>query len=251
MSILIVDDDQELIKTISPALCQEKFKIEKVYRAQEALDKIRKNEYELAIIDWFFRDEKINGKDLIRELLKSKKQTPIIMLSGYNSLAHKVRILNQGVDDYVTKPFYLRELMARVKSLLRRNTIVNKKSGEIKIGPLSLDLDFRQIICENKIIDLSIKEFQILSILFEKRNIVVTRLELITKIWHSSNQKYWKNAINVNIRNIRQKIKPYDKIIVTINKIGYYLNTKSLLEEENFQKNKAQNSLKLSDYSQN
>ena len=221
MTILIADDDRDLVKIIGNNLQNKKFTVDRAYTAQEALQKIQKNKYELAIVDWFFKNENIDGQDLVKQILKIKSNTPIIMLSGRNSLLHKVECLDNGADDYLTKPFRMRELIARLNAILRRSRITPKQAPILEAGPLTLNLNSDEVHCAGKLLKLSKKEFQILRLLLECEGGVVSRQELIEKVWQNCGGRSISNNINVHIKMLRKKIYLSGKALITIRGVGY------------------------------
>lgn len=223
MSILIADDDQKLIKILKGALHKSQHSVEVAFSAQQALEKIRKNNYELVVIDWFFAGEKLDGMDLVNVINKSQKNFPILMLSGKNTLRDKVTGLVHGADDYLTKPFHFEEFLARINALLRRRCTSKKSISKIEFGPIQLDLNSYEVICENEVLDLSNKEFQILRLMIEKEGDVVSRKELMEKVWHNGGNRFLSNTIDVHVQRVRKKLGPHEKMVVAKRGIGYRL----------------------------
>ena len=221
MAILIADDDQKLVQIIGDFLQNKKFKVDRAYTAKEALQKIQRKKYELAIVDWLFKNENIDGQDLVQKISKTQNSMPVIMLTGRNSLLHKIEVLNNGADDYLTKPFFMRELVARLESLLRRSRISPKQASVLEASPLTLNLNFDEVHYAGEPLTLTNKEFQILRLLLEREGAVVSRQELIEKIWLNSNRRSFSNRINVHIKKIRQKIYLSTKSLITIRGVGY------------------------------
>ena len=221
MTILIADDDQNLAKVIGATLQKKRFTVDLAYTAQEALQKIQKNKYELAIVDWLFKNENMNGQDLVQKISKAQSSTPIIMLSGLNSVLNKVEGLDNGADDYLIKPFYMRELVARLNAVLRRSRIPLKQVNVIEVGPLSLNLNSYEVTYAGEPIKLSNKEFQILRLLLEREGKLVSRQELIEEVWQNCDGRFISNTIDVHIKRLRQKIYLSEKAIITIRGVGY------------------------------
>ena len=221
MTILIADDDQNLAKVIGDNLQDKKFKVDLAYTAQEALQKIQKNKYELAIVDWLFKNENIDGQDLVQKISKTQNSTPIIMLSGRNSISQKVEGLNNGADDYLTKPFRMSELVARLNAVLRRSQIPRKQAPILEAGPLTLNLNSYEVTYAGEPLKLRNKEFQILRLLLEREGGVVSRQELIEEVWQDCDRFFISNTIDVHIRRLRQKIYLGKKALITIRGVGY------------------------------
>lgn len=221
MSILIADDDQELVKLIGDILHSKKYKVDLAYTAKDALHKIQKNKYELAIVDWLFKNENVDGQDLIKIISKTQSSMPVLMLSGRNSLLHKVEGLNSGADDYLTKPFHMRELIARLNAILRRSRVSQKQAPIIETGPLILNLNSYEVTYAGQPLKLSNKEFQMLRLLLEREGEVISRQKLIEEIWHHCDGRFISNTIDVHIRRLRKKIDLGKKAIITVRGIGY------------------------------
>ena len=117
--VFVAEDDKKLNQLVCESLEKEGFQAAPAYSAKEAVEKIKKHKYDLAILDWIFEGEELDGLDLIQQIKQKNKKTPVIILSGLTTLADKARGFEHEADDYVPKPFYLPELIMRVKALLR------------------------------------------------------------------------------------------------------------------------------------
>ena len=221
LTILIADDDQDLAKIIGNNLQKKKYKVDLAYTAQEALQKIQKNKYELAIVDWLFKNESMNGQDLVQKINKTQSNMQVIMLTGRNSILHKVACLNNGADDYLTKPFYMREFVARLNAILRRSRISPKQAPILEAGPLTINLNSDKVTYAGEPLKLANKEFQILRLLLESEGAVISRQELIEKVWQNSKADFVYSTINVHIKKLRQKIYLSGKALITIRRVGY------------------------------
>lgn len=218
--VLIVDDEKSIVEVLSYALKQEGYNVEKAYDGQDALNKIESFKPQIVILDLML--PKISGYDLCKEL--QSKDTGIIMLTAKNDVVDKILGLELGADDYITKPFDLRELMARVKSLARR---FKKASVEIKhvepivIGDFILDPTERSVIIENNEIEFTSKEFDLLYLLLSNPNVVYNRDKLLDLVW---NMEYFggTRTVDTHIQRIRKKLgDTYQGIIATIHGVGY------------------------------
>jgi DNA-binding response OmpR family regulator len=226
--ILVADDDKKLVNTICEALRTLHFTPDPSFSAKGTIYKIRKTKYDLAILDWFFENEKLNGYDLINTITNHQKNLPILMLTGRGSLASCVESFSFGADDYLKKPFHMSELLARVNALLRRGQSDKKRNIKIVVGPLMIDSDECKIYLNNKIVNLNHKEFQIIKLFVENRERVVTRAELIKKIWINNNGQILSNTVDVHIRRLREQLAPIAKSIKTIHGIGYRFDEKEI-----------------------
>ncbi|MDD3066368.1 MAG: response regulator transcription factor [Candidatus Gracilibacteria bacterium] len=223
MQILVADDDRKLNELICSALRDAHLSPEAAYSLSATRDKIRSNKYDLIILDWIFDNEAESGFDLAKQIAEEYPNLPILMLTGKSVLVDKVKALDAGVDDYLVKPFYLPELVARVKSLLRRKRIGEKMPNEIVAGELSLDTNSYEVKLGGKLLDITGKEFQILHLLIQNQDQIVTRRDLIRKIWGEDFDRLTSNTVDVHIRRIRSKLGKYGEKINTLRGIGYRL----------------------------
>lgn len=220
MRILVADDDAKLNHLICATLREADYDADSALTAREARECIRGQKYDLALIDWLFDGENMDGCDLIREIRKVKRAIPILMMTGRSSLADRIRGLECGADDYLIKPFYLPELVARVRVLLRRKRNTRIKAQKISANSLTVDLGSREVRISGKKVDLPNKEFQLLRILLEHRGGVAARSDLNEKIW-GINGRQPSNNIDVHVRRLRQKLTGFGKNIETVRGIGY------------------------------
>jgi DNA-binding response OmpR family regulator len=222
--IAIVDDEEDIVELVSHHLKREGFKVKEFHNGRDFLLYIESILPDLAILDIMLPG--IDGLEICR-ILKSKSRTssiPIIMLTAKAAEADVVVGLELGADDYIVKPFSPRELVARVKSVLRR---INSKEDEgrvIKLGPLSIDTEKFEATVDGKKIELTTTEFKILQVLAEGRGRVFTRDQLLKKkrLWGDEKLVY-DRTIDVHIKNIREKLGKAGNMIKTIRSIGYKL----------------------------
>lgn len=206
-NILVCDDDKEIVKAIEIYLSKEGYRILKAYNGKEALDIIEKNEIHLIILDIMM--PQMNGIEVANKV-RETKGVPIIMLSAKSEDYDKVEGLNNGADDYVTKPFNPIELIARVNSQIRRYTRLEsfkqKEEGNIyKSGDLIIDDDKKQVILEGKDIKLTPTEYNILKFLTKNKGKVYSINQIYENVWED--EAYGaENIIAVHIRHIREKI---------------------------------------------
>jgi len=221
--ILIVEDEPNMRLGLTDNLEFEGYETDTASDGKEGLKKILDNEYSLVLLDVML--PRMSGFDVCKEVRKAGKTTPIIMLTAKGEEIDKVIGLELGADDYITKPFSLRELIARVKALLRRteNSISVAPKDEIKIGRISLNFSNYTASEGKKEVQLSHKEFEILHYLFKHRNSTVSRDELLTNIWGYDESPTTRTVDNFVLR-IRQKIETdheNPKIIITVHGVGY------------------------------
>ena len=223
--ILVVDDEQNMRTGLKDNLEFEGYDVETANDGEEGLKKILDNNYNLIILDVMM--PKMSGFDVCKNARKNGVSTPIILLTAKGEEIDKVVGLEIGADDYVTKPFSLRELLARVKAVLRRsdNLTMNDDAREIKIGRLTFDFGSYKAMFKDKFVQMSHKEFEILHYLWKHRNSVVSRDDLLTEIWGYDENPTTRTVDNF-ILKLRQKIEVdsnHPQIILTVHGIGYKL----------------------------
>ena len=206
-NILVVDDDKEIVGAIEIYLKNEGYKIYKAYDGQEALDIINNNEIHLVILDIMM--PKKDGLETLEEIRKDKS-LPVILLSAKSEDYDKIGGLNEGADDYITKPFNPLELIARVNSVLRRYVKLGsiKKEENKKIyrtGELIVDDETKKVIVDGKEVKLTATEFNILKFLIQNKGKVYSIPEIYENVWKEEGFGA-ENIIAVHIRHIREKI---------------------------------------------
>ena len=227
-NILVVDDDKEIVNAIEIYLSQEGYHIIKAYDGEEALEKIKENEIHLIILDIMMPNK--DGIETLQEIRKDKT-IPVIMLSAKSEDYDKISGLNTGADDYVTKPFNPLELIARVKSNIRRyvdfshtNVKNEAKTGKrLTTGALEMDDETKKVTVDGKEIKLTATEYNILKFLLENKGKVYSIEQIYENVWNEESYGA-ENIIAVHIRHIREKIEinPKDpKYLKVIWGIGY------------------------------
>ena len=205
MNVLVVDDDREIVDSISIFLSGEGYQALKAYDGIEALDILSENEVHLMILDIMM--PKLNGiKTLLK--LRESRNIPVILLSAKSEDADKIFGLTAGADDYVTKPFNPSELMARVKSQLRRYTTlgsIGKQNGEIVIDGLSVNTEGKIVKVDGEAVRLTPVEYKILELLVRNRGRVFSVEDIYSNVWNERNI-VGDNTIAVHVRHIREKI---------------------------------------------
>jgi len=223
MKILIVEDDPTLSRNIREAFEAEGYRAENVYDGLLAEKMVQKNAYDCIVMDVNLPGK--NGFDLLQTFREWNTHTPVIMLTAFGDLEDKVKGFDSGGDDYLTKPFYMRELLMRVQSLLKRNSLGGAPSGTEKRGIISVD-DIRINTAKKKVerqgkeVALTPREYQILLKLCEVPGELVSKNELIREIWGTALDVN-TNTIEVYINFLRNKLdKPFDKSSIKT-KVGY------------------------------
>ena len=223
--ILVVDDEQNMRTGLKDNLEFEGYDVEIANDGEQGLKKILENSYNLIILDVMM--PKKSGFDVCKEVRKTGITTPIILLTAKGEEIDKVVGLEIGADDYVTKPFSLRELLARVKAILRRgeNLVMNEAAREVKIGKLEVNFNGYKATSKNRDVQMSHKEFEILHHLWKHRNSTVSRDDLLTEVWGYDENPATRTVDNF-ILKLRQKIEVdsnHPQIILTVHGIGYKL----------------------------
>jgi DNA-binding response OmpR family regulator len=222
--ILIAEDELNMRKGLQDNLEFEGYEVNCAEDGEEALEQIKKNNYDLIILDVMM--PKISGFDVCKAARKIGIETPIILLTAKGDEIDKVLGLELGADDYVTKPFSLRELLARIKVILRRSENKISSTGVFeKIGNLNVNFTAYTATSNGKEIPLSHKEFEILSYLWKKRNATVSRDDLLNEVWGYEESPTTRTVDNF-ISKLRQKIEKdanNPKVILTVHGVGYKL----------------------------
>lgn len=224
--ILIVDDEKNIVDILKFNLKKEGFEILEAYDGEQAISMALEENPDLILLDIML--PKVDGFEVCRRLRKSLS-TPILMLTAKAEEVDKVLGLELGADDYITKPFSTRELMARVKANLRRHVIENseKSNGNtIECGDLCIDLDSYEVRRDGEVIELTLREFELLKFLASQAGQVFTREILLQKVW---GYEYYGDVrtVDVTVRRLREKIEkdPSDyQYVLTKRGVGYYFN---------------------------
>ena len=219
--VLLVDDEKTLVKARKFNLEKEGFQVEEAFDGNEALKKAFEIDPDIIILDLMLPG--LDGFEVCREIRK-KKETPIIMLTAKGEDIDKVLGLVLGADDYMTKPFNPRELVARMKAILRRSAARGEKMRkQIQIGALQIDLLKHRVNLRNRKVDLTAKEFALLSFLASNAGRVYSRGQLLEQIW-GYNYYGDERTVDVHIRHLREKIEEdpgNPRLILTVWGIGY------------------------------
>jgi DNA-binding response OmpR family regulator len=203
MKILIIEDEKKLADNIGTYLSSEQFTCETAYDYHEALEKIHVYEYACIILDITLPNG--SGLDILKELKKAKKTEGVLIISAKNSLDDKVLGLKIGADDYLTKPFHLPELVARVSSIIRRKSF--EGNNQIALDHLTLDLADRTLRSEHDIVALTRKEYDLLVYFLSNKNRVVTKEAIVEHLWGDEiDMADSYDFIYSHIKNLRKKL---------------------------------------------
>lgn len=214
MKILVVDDESLIREVIIEYLKLEGYEVDEACDGAEALKKTRENDYALIIMDIMMPN--MDGYQACKEI-KKIKQVPFIMLSARSEEYDKLIGFDLGIDDYVTKPFSPKELVARVKAILKR---VNKEDSLYKFGDLVIDDRAHEVMINNNVIYLTPKEYELLKYFVSNKNIALSREQLLTNVW---GYDFFGDdrTIDTHVKTLRKNLGDYGNYIKTVRGIGY------------------------------
>nr|WP_315019599.1 response regulator transcription factor [uncultured Aminipila sp.] len=219
--ILIIEDDRAIVRILQLELGHEGYSFDSAYNGKEGLDKYQSCQYGLVLLDLMLPE--ISGMEVCRKIRKVS-DVPIIMLTAKRDMTDKVIGLDMGADDYITKPFEMEELLARIRAGLRRGQVRLTKSKLFKIADLSINLLTREVEKHGDPINLTKTEYDLLEYLISNKGLVLTRDQIIEHVW---GYDFYgdTNILDVYIRYLRNKIDyPYDiRLIHTVRGVGYTL----------------------------
>ena len=222
--ILLVEDEPGLVLTLTDRLTSEGYQVyseeDGIKGRQRAIDE----EFDLIILDVMLPNR--NGFDICQDLRKQDIHTPILMLTARGQIVDKVVGLKLGADDYLTKPFEVPELLARIEALLRRSSLNNSKNNRndtYQFGNVSVDFRSAEVARDGSMLDLSAKEFQLLTYFIEHKGATLSRDELLNEVWGYDALPSTR-TIDVHVAWLRQKLEPNAKrpqFILTVHGLGY------------------------------
>ncbi|WP_077624408.1 response regulator transcription factor [Sediminibacillus massiliensis] len=218
--ILIVEDEQKISRVLQLELGYENYHTEIAGDGKTALQLMEEKEWDLVLLDIMIPE--LSGFEVLRRLRKRDEHTPIILLTARDEVHDKVSGLDLGANDYITKPFQIEELLARIRVHLRRPKTKPQQMNTFSLGNLTVDPDSREVRQGDFLIELTAREFDLLLCLLRNKNIVMTRDQLIAQVW-GYDYHGETNIVDVYIRYLRQKLeKDYGtKYIQTVRGVGY------------------------------
>ena len=220
--ILLVEDEEKLARFVELELKHEGYEVDKAFDGREGLEKAEGGGYDLLLLDIMLPG--LNGLEVLRRLRKAGSSMPVIMLTARDAVMDKVTGLDMGADDYVTKPFSIEELLARIRASLRKQSAQKQDSGLLSCGGLTVDVSRHRVTRDGRDIELTGREFSLLQYFMENKTIVLTRDQLLEKVW---GYEYLgeTNVVDVYVRYLRGKIDDgFDqKLLQTVRGVGYVL----------------------------
>lgn len=225
-AILVVEDEEKIARVLQLELEYEGYEVEKALDGYEALEKYRTKKWDLILLDVMLPG--INGIDLLRRIRSGDQLTPIIMLTAKDSVDDKVTGLDLGANDYVTKPFEIEELLARIRAVLRLASLKNKTEQEnedfLQIANLKVNEKTREVIRDNNEIELTPREYDLLIYLLKNKRQVLNREQILEAVWGFDFYGD-TNVVDVYIRYLRKKIdvEGLEPLIHTVRGVGYVL----------------------------
>ena len=224
MKILVVDDEKLLVKGITFNLQNEGYEVEAAYDGISAVELVRRGDFDLVILDWMMPEK--SGSEACMEI-RTFSDVPVIMLTAKSEDSDKIMGFACGADDYVTKPFNIMELKARIRALLRRsagNKRKEQESSRLRCGDFTLDMSQRVALRGGRVVDLTAKEYDLLEILMKNVRHVFSREKLMDQVWGYTYAGDYR-TVDVHIRRLREKLEPdpaQPKNIMTKWGVGYY-----------------------------
>lgn len=221
IKVLIIEDEVEILSFLNPELSHEGYDVETASDGRMGLEKIENGNYDLILLDVMLPE--LNGIEVCRRARKST-DVPIIMITARDQIMDKVTGLDIGADDYLTKPFSIEELLARMRSTLRRNSKIKEEKNILTFRNIIFNKGNYEVKVDDKVVDLTKKEFQLLEFMIENKNCVLTREQILNAVW---GYDYFgdTNVVDVYIRYLRLKIDDgsNEKYITTVRGTGYMM----------------------------
>ena len=222
MRILVVEDDTVLAAALTRALNQTAYAVDLAANGEDANAALDSAAYDLVVLDLAL--PKLDGLEVLRRLRDRRSRVPVLVLSARDSLDDRVKGLDLGADDYMTKPFDLPEFEARVRALVRRGQ--QRATNLLRHGPLQLDLEARRAFHDGQPIDLSARELAVMELLMSRQGRVVTKEQIVERVF-GWGEDVGSNAVEVCVHRVRRKLEPYGIEIRTVRGMGYLLEKES------------------------
>jgi two-component system, OmpR family, response regulator len=224
MRILVVEDEQRIANNIKKYFENKdkakSFVVDISLTGSDALEQVEINSYDLIILDWMLPD--LEGIEVCKTLRKDGFRTPVLMLTAKSQIDDKLEGFNSGVDDYLSKPFVMEELLVRVQALIRRSS-TETQSPAYKVGPIQINTNTYEVKKGGKVLELAPREYALLEYLALNKDKVLSRSQILEHVWGEDVDPF-SNTVDVHIRYLRQKLGDADgKLIKTVKNKGYML----------------------------
>lgn len=230
--ILVIEDEENIARVLQLELEFEGYEVEVAHTGSEGLIKYREGQYGLVLLDWMLPE--MNGLDVLKRIRTAEQMTPVIMLTAKGTVEDKVKALDLGANDYVTKPFEIDELLARIRAVIRFATpraqqpeVPTEKPHILTYGQLSIDEQTREVMYYGEQVQLTPREYELLVYLLHHPKQVLTREQILDAVWGFD---YYgdTNVVDVYIRYVRQKLEAANAaaIIQTVRGVGYVMKEK-------------------------
>lgn len=221
--ILVVEDDPDISSLVELHLADAGYEVEHEDHGRSGLDRALTQSFDLAILDIMLPG--IDGLEICRRLRTEKPELPILMLTARSTELDRVLGLEMGADDYLTKPFSVRELVARVKAIFRRMEVFDTQPQPttLSLGPVEIDADSRRVLIDGEPVELTAREFDLLSFFARHPGRVFTRGQLLDKVWGYTHEGY-EHTVNTHINRLRGKLETdpsHPRFILTVWGVGY------------------------------
>ena len=217
--ILVVEDNEDLANSVRTYLMFEHHTVEHINDGQTASEHLRGFQYDLILLDWNL--PRMEGIDILRRFRELGGKTPVLMLTGHDNVDEKERGLDTGADDYLTKPFQMKELGARVRALLRRPAAISN-SNILEAGNITIDTQKYRVTVNSESITLVPREFQLLEFFMRHPNQVFSAEALLNRVWPSDSDATTE-ALRTALKRLRKKVDPDGNLLRTVHGVGYIL----------------------------
>ena len=220
--ILLVEDEEKLARMVELELRYEGYEVAKAFDGRSGLELAQSGQFDLVLLDIMLPH--LSGMEVLRRLRREGNAIPVIMLTARDNVVDKVSGLDSGADDYVTKPFAIEELLARIRAALRKRPAVRTEENALTAGPLSMDVERHEVTVNGTVVELTKREFALLRHLLENKGRVLSREALLDQVW-GFDFVGETNSVDVYIRFLRSKIDEafQFKLIHTVRGVGYVI----------------------------
>lgn len=218
MNVLVVEDEKQIADFVTKGLAEQGFRVDHCANGDEALERLYTEPFDAVVLDIMLPGR--DGLSILKQFRKKGHTTPVILLTARSELDERIEGLNTGADDYMTKPFYVEELVARLHAVIRRSS--DEQTSLLKAGNVSLNLLTREVKVDDQPVKLTAREFNLLEYLMRNPGRVYTRTQMLEQVWGYDFDPN-TNLVDVHIQRLRKKVSP-DKahpLIETIRGVGY------------------------------